>query len=415
MANPFLIFWETAGRMAPWLLLGFGLAGALSQLVSPETVARYLGRRGGKKAILWAVALGVPLPLCSCGVLPVAAGLRKMGASRGAAAAFLIATPQTGVDSFFATYSLLGGAFAVFRPLVAIITGLVGGVLLDTGETPPPEKNAPGAETPAAAEGVGGKILAALRYGYWQLLGNVAPALALGLALSAAILFCVPDGFFRDPRLGGDWVAFPVMLLIGIPMYVCSTGSIPVALSLVAKGVSPGAALVFLIVGPSLNGASLAVLGKMLGKAGTALYLAVIAAGAVAAGVLMNALAAAGLVALRGPAGPAGAPGAGALTAAAAVCGIILTALLAVHLLKRGITVLFGKKKIREGWTRVTVEGMRCDHCRTAVTKYLAGCPGVTAVESAGKKAFDVDGELPETLAQDLEGLGFTLAGTERG
>ena len=140
-------FWDTLLKMAPWLLFGFLVAGILSLFLTPEDVSKRLGRRAGWRAIVLAVLFGVPLPLCSCGVLPVAVGLRKRGAGKGATAAFLISTPQTGVDSFFATYSLLGWAFAIVRPVVAVITGMVGGLLVDRVDREPPQTMMAG-ETP---------------------------------------------------------------------------------------------------------------------------------------------------------------------------------------------------------------------------------------------------------------------------
>lgn len=405
-------FWETASKMAPWLLFGFLAAGLLSLFFTPETVSRHLGRRAGWRAIALAVLLGVPLPLCSCGVLPVAVGLRKGGAGKGATAAFLISTPQTGVDSFFATYALLGWAFALIRPLVALVTGVVGGLLVDRldREAPPPAVTARSAALGAAS--FAGRAAAALRYGFGTLFGNVAWALLAGLAISALILAFVPPSFFGEGALGSDWVAFPVMLLVGMPMYVCSTGSIPVALALMAKGVSPGAALVFLIVGPALNGASLTTLLRLLGRGCAAIHLAVVAAGAVAAGLALNALDAAwGVVPDFAAPGPAAAHGfAPAIQTAAAVA---LFALLAWHLAVRPLWEKFAAAKASPpaAARRVVVRGMRCDHCRGAVRDLLAAYPGVTAVRQAGPDAFDVEGgPLPGTLARDIAALGYTLA-----
>lgn len=404
-------FWDTARKMAPWLLFGFLAAGALSLFVTPEVVSRHLGRRAGWRAVALSVLLGVPLPLCSCGVLPVAVGLRKGGAGKGATAAFLISTPQTGIDSFFATYALLGWAFALIRPAVALVTGMVGGLLVDRLDREPPPAAAT-ARSEAAGAAVGGRLAAALRYGFGTLFGNVAWALLVGLLISALIVAFVPPSFFDEGALGSDWVAFPVMLLIGMPMYVCSTGSIPVALALMAKGISPGAALVFLIVGPALNGASLTTLLRLLGRGCAAVHLVVVAVGAVAAGLLLNAMDAAWGV-VPDLAAPTSAAAHGVGPAAQTAAAAALLALLAYHLVIKPIRSKTMDEPIPQAPSarRVVVKGMMCDHCRGAVRRLLAAYPGVTAVTQAGPDAFDVEGgPLPDTLARDIADLGYTLA-----
>lgn len=413
-------FWQTAQQMALWLLWGFLFAGVLSLFFTPERVEGLLGRRAGWRAVLWAVLLGVPLPLCSCGVLPVAAGLRKSGASKGATAGFLLATPQTGLDSIFATYALLGGLFAVTRPLVALLSGLTGGWLIEWLDaeatqvaTTKNTKSTKGgdAEATQAAQGVtlegrvvGGAagVLRVVNYAFC-LLGNVARPLALGLTISAAILaFVPPDGLVGE-WLAKDWIAFPVMLLVGLPLYVCSTASIPMALALMAKGLSPGAALIFLIAGPALNGASLTTLWALLGRRSAVLFLAVVALFAVGSGLALNALwggATAGSTAACCTGGAHG----------NADAAIVLLALLGYHLLLKPIWRKQHMKTAPTTGRRVVVKGMACDHCRGVVADRLRKYPGVTAVRSAGRDAFDVEGApLPETLAADLAELGFTL------
>ena len=242
-----------------------------------------MGGSSGFRGILRAVAIGVPLPICSCGVLPIAAGLRKHGAGKGPTAALLVSTPQTGIDSILATYALLGPVFAVARPLAAALTGIVGGVVVAAvgGED---AEAAAVEDAPPASHG--------LKAIYWQayrrLLGSVAKPLAIGLAISALVTVLVPDNFFADAFHGSDWIAMPVMALVGFPMYVCSTASIPIAASLVAKGVSPGAAFVFLMVGPAMNAMSLTTVSALVGRKAAAAYLAVIVAGAILCGMAVN-------------------------------------------------------------------------------------------------------------------------------
>ena len=396
-------------KMAPWLLFGFLAAGLLSLFFTPEFVNRHLGRRAGLRAIGLAVLLGVPLPLCSCGVLPVAVGLRKGGAGKGATAAFLLSTPQTGLDSFFATGSLLGGVFALTRPLIATLTGLVGGVAvdrLDREAALPLPVNAAGSK---AARFTPGRLLEAVRYGFGTLLGDVAPALALGLLISVLIQAFVPPTVFSESALGNDWIAFPVMLLVGMPMYVCSTASIPVALALMSKGLSPGAALVFLVVGPALNGASLATLLQLFGKRCMAVYLAVIAAGAVLGGVALNLIQRLwGILPDYADASCAGCHAEQEIWQVA--CAWLLAILLVWHLAVRPLAArLWRPRAASAGVRRLTVRGMHCDHCRGSVRALLERYPGVEKVVQASPEAFDVTGDLPETVAADIADLGFEL------
>ena len=331
-------------------------------------------------------------------------------------AAFLISTPQTGIDSFFATGSLLGWCFAFVRPLVATLTGLIGGVAVQTLDN---ESLIPAATPPPAATSQTsrlGKIGIALQYGYGTLLKSVAPALVIGLLISACIIVFVPDSLFHNTLLGNDWIAFPAMLLIGMPMYVCSTASIPVALALMAKGISPGAALIFLIVGPALNGASLTILLQLLGKKCMAIYLFTISVAAVLSGLALNALnATLGILPDYTATATTCCANTCSLTAVLRPgCAIILFILLAWHILFKHFLRAKSTSLATCGCSCagriVIVKKMRCDHCRGAVLNLLKSYPNVTEVIPVDNESFRVKGQLPETLASDIQKLGFELA-----
>ena len=283
MKDILFAFVHVFAMMAPWLVFGFLMAGIIAVWIPRNWVNRMMGGCSGFGGILRAVAIGVPLPICSCGVLPIAAGLRKHGAGKGPTAALLVSTPQTGIDSILATYALMGPVFAVARPLAAVLTGIVGGVAVAAvgGEY---AESAAVEDTPAAARG----IKAIFWQAYRRLLGSVAKPLAVGLAISALVTVLVPDNFFAETFHGNDWIAMPVMALVGFPMYVCSTASIPIAASLVAKGVSPGAAFVFLMVGPAMNAMSLTTVAALFGRKATVAYVAVIVFGAILCGMAIN-------------------------------------------------------------------------------------------------------------------------------
>lgn len=283
MKELLLSFVHVFAMMAPWLVFGFLMAGIIAVWIPRSWVNRMMGGSSGLGGILRAVAIGVPLPICSCGVLPIAAGLRKHGAGKGPTAALLVSTPQTGVDSILATYALMGPVFAVARPVAAALTGIVGGMVVSAvgGED---AGNVAVEEAPAASRG----FKAIWFQAYRRLLGSVAKPLAIGLAISALVTVLVPDNFFAEAFRGNDWLAMPVMALVGFPMYVCSTASIPIAASLILKGVSPGAAFVFLMVGPAMNAMSLTTVSALVGRKAAIAYLLTILVGAILCGVVIN-------------------------------------------------------------------------------------------------------------------------------
>lgn len=285
-------FGATVMEMSPYLLFGFFMAGLLSVLVSQRMVERHLGGRG-----FWplfkASLFGVPLPLCSCSVIPVSMSLRKHGASKGATIAFLLSTPQTGVDSILVTLSLLGPVFAIFRPFAALATGLVGGTLVDIfghaggTESQPPEK----CTDECCSHKQPSRVIRGLKYGFVTLPRDIGRAMLIGLAVAAFISALVPDDFFAE-KLGTGIFAMVVMMLLGIPVYVCATASVPVAAAMIMKGLSPGAALVFLMTGPATNAASFVTIWKVLGRSTALIYIAAVAGCALASGILLDYIAA---------------------------------------------------------------------------------------------------------------------------
>lgn len=280
--------WLVLLDAAPYLILGFLIAGLLHAFLPPGTVAAHLGR-GRFAPILKASLWGIPLPLCSCGVLPAALGLRSKGASKGAVFSFLVSTPETGVDSIAVSYGLLGPVLTVARPLAALGTAFLAGVLeLWFGK----EEKVPAPKADFASiatrRGLAASVKEGLAFAFGDFYRGVVPWLALGLVAAGAVTALVPDGWI-EAHLAGPW-AMPVALAAGIPLYVCATASTPIAAALLAKGLSPGAALVFLLSGPATNAASITVLARTFGVAATARYLGAIAAGSLAAGFALDAL-----------------------------------------------------------------------------------------------------------------------------
>ncbi|MFA7692265.1 MAG: SO_0444 family Cu/Zn efflux transporter [Candidatus Hydrogenedentales bacterium] len=291
-----------AGQMSLYLLFGFLVAGFLYILAPSTWIQRHLGGKGFIP-VLKSVALGVPLPLCSCGVIPVMASIRKQGAGKGASTGFLIATPQTGVDSILATWGMLGPVMGIIRPLLALVTGLTGGILTTIFDREEESTATHEGEEETTASCCAVKPVAdtvektsflrsipeAFRYGLETLPRDIARPLVVGIILAGMISALLPSGLLK-PYIGGGFLSMVVMTVIGIPLYVCATASIPVALGFIHLGASPGAALAFLIAGPATNAAAIATVWKMLGRRVTYIYLFTVATGAIISGLFYDAL-----------------------------------------------------------------------------------------------------------------------------
>ncbi len=283
-------FWDTVAEMSPYLLFGFLVAGILSVLVSQKFVERHLGG-GGVWPLLKASLFGIPLPLCSCGVIPVSMSLYKHGASKGSTISFLLSTPQTGVDSIFVTLSLLGPVFAIFRPVVALVTGFVGGSVVNIFSEVSKDENRPSAKcTDECCEhsDTKRKIIRGLKFGFITLPRDIGKAMFVGLVIAAIISAVVPDDFLAEELLGTGIFAMVVMMFLGIPIYVCATASVPVAAALILKGLTPGAALVFLITGPATNAAGFTTIWKVLGRRTAIVYILTVMVCALGAGLLLD-------------------------------------------------------------------------------------------------------------------------------
>jgi uncharacterized membrane protein YraQ (UPF0718 family) len=286
---------------APWLVLGFGLAGLSKVFIdSDKWLGRGLARKGLPGAAL-AALVGAPLPLCSCSVLPAAIGLRRQGASRASTASFLVSVPETDVVSVMITWGLLGPIMAIARPVAAIFTALGTGWMVETF-APEPEK-APDAEAPesccappepepesccAPAEPKQRPVWRrALDYGYVEFLDDMSGPLLVGILL-AGLVGAAAASLDLERYFGVPIAGYLVALAVGIPTYVCATASTPVAVGMLAAGMSPGAVLVFLLAGPATNVASFVVLGRELGRRGLLVYLLAIAVGSVAFGLVFD-------------------------------------------------------------------------------------------------------------------------------
>lgn len=377
-------------EMSPYILLGFLIAGVMHAFIPQKTFARHLSGTG-LKAVVKSALVGIPLPLCSCGVLPTAIAMHRNGASKAASTSFLIATPQTGVDSIAATASLLGPAFAVIRPIAALITAILGGVAVGKSERDEAASIVAAAanDTEKTAEkNWKEKCLDALQYGYIDLVGSIGGWLVAGLVIAAWITVYVPADFFSI--LGSKPIySMIAVLIIAIPMYVCATGSIPIALSLMLKGLSPGTALVLLMAGSAANFASFTLIAKEMGRKSAVIYLISIITGAIAFGLAIDYLLPArwfSPVTLQEVAGhdirfelfPT-------------LCSALLAALLVFSFIKRHKN---NPITVSEMTKEYTIVGMNCPHCQATVTNSIRSVSGVRQVSvdlSTGKAT--VEGE----------------------
>ncbi len=377
--------WVVTGQMAPYLLLGLILSGILSVFISPAWVEKHLGT-GKISSIVKATLLGVPLPLCSCGVIPVAASIRRSGASKGATTAFLISTPQTGVDSIFATYGLLGPFFAIFRPLAALITGIIGGIgvsILDSDDLRKTEGDQ-SINHLHVEEGRFGKIRAALKYGLVTLPGDIAKALIVGIILAGVIsTFVSPD--FVSKYINNYHLTMFMMLFLGIPIYVCSTSSIPIALGFMHIGITPGAAFVFLISGPATNAAAISVIWKVLGRKSALIYIFTVIIGALLGGYSFDMLQNSFSISQK-----LTAPCHVELSTPELVSAVLLIAVLSYSLFIKAkrepcssCSGDVGDSCSNDSFKTVSVKigGMTCGHCVNAVERAILSTKGVSKAQ----------------------------------
>lgn len=359
-----LATWDVMVDLAPWLLLGAAAAGLLHVLVPGDLIQRHLtGRWGVVKAVLF----GVPLPLCSCGVIPAGIGLKRDGASDGASVAFLVATPQTGVDSILVSAGMLGWPFALFKVGAAAVTGVVAGWLTDRVSD-----GTQVVEASASAPSTGPWWRRALIHAD-DVLASIWGWLAVGVLVSAALTVWVPPNALAETPWASGLLAGVAVLFLSLPLYVCATASVPVAAGLLHAGLPPSAALVFLMAGPASNVATLGAVYRTFGGRVLGVYLSTVAVGSLGLGWLFDAVLPA--------AGSHGAHLHGGVWDDLAA--VVLTALL----------VRYAWLDLRARWApaidagsegevqELEVGGMTCQGCVRKLDSAVRGVPGVQAAE----------------------------------
>ncbi len=404
-------------EMAPYLFLGLIFVGILHIYISKQFVASQLG-----KANIWSVikasVLGVPLPLCSCGVIPTAVFMHKNGARKGSVVSFLISTPQTGVDSIIATYGMLGPIFAIFRPFAAFLMGILGGGIIHFFEKRGALKDqiaiddvsdatcdAPLAISQSA---FWNKINKFGRYAFKEFLDDISIQFGIGIVIAGIITFALPDDIASIFGTSSNLIAMLAVILIGVPMYICATASIPIALALIMKGFSPGVAFVFLAVGPATNAATIAILQKVLGKKMTIFYLLVLVILSLLAGFALDAI----YTAYEFPL-PTEMHRHSSHLLITPTVKYILSAVFLILLLMSYYRKIKGKAKMKqsEDTTVIHVSGMTCNHCvanvKSAAEK-IQGVEGVDVNLDSGKVSIEGDFDI-EKVKKAIEATGYDV------
>lgn len=419
-----------SNEMSPYLLLGFLIAGILHVTIDKDKIVKYLGENSLKSA-LYAAIIGIPLPLCSCGVIPTGVSFYKEGASKSATVSFLISTPQTGVDSILVTYSMLGLPFAIIRPIVALFSGLLGGIL--TTFTSEKEKPTPatladasftidhsmlntspdscGCENECKTKKTNNKFIEIFRYAFIDFMEDIAKWLLIGLLLAALISIAIPDDFFT--MINSSFLGILIILIASIPLYICATSSVPLAAVLLLKGLSPGAVLVFLMAGPATNIATITVLSKSIGKRATISYLATIIFSAIIFGLFIDSFLPPEWFAINSNTHMDHEHS--LLPAWLEISSTIILMGTLVNALFKKYNILWYNRKTMdttENSILLQVEGMTCNHCKTSVEKQMLKQKNVDSVTvdlSSGKvtvvgKKIDVS-----KLEIEIESLGYSV------
>jgi uncharacterized membrane protein YraQ (UPF0718 family)/copper chaperone CopZ len=400
LINILIEVWRLLLIVSPWLLIGLLIAGIIHSFIGEEFIRRNLGG-SGFIPILKSTLFGIPLPVCSCGVIPIAAGLRKDGASKASTMAFLVSTPTTGIDSIFVTYAFLGSIYMIARPLAALIAGLLIGILIYSSE----KETAPGVSDHGIHSHISlsERIKQSLYYGFRILPQDLGKTLLFGIILGGLLTALVPQDI-ASVYLSNPFIAYPLMLIISVPLYVCAIGAVPIAAALLTKGLVPGAALAFLIAGPATNTITLAFVGKKMGKKVLILYLISIVSIAIVFGILLDVITSGIEIKQMLSSG-------GKLPyVLQLVCSILLLIIIFLNFIKR-------KRKEVEMDYSFLVPNMTCKHCQMTIEQALKKVPGIKKVEVyLDEKLVKVDGDIDEeAVVKEIEKAGYNVKRLKQG
>ena len=385
--------WGLLNELSLFLLVGFLLAGVLNFFVTDQFIKDNLSGRGIIN-IIKATLIGIPIPLCSCGVIPVAMSLYKKGASKSSITSFLISTPQTGVDSLMVTYAMLGPIFMIVRPITSLITGIFGGVLVKLADNEPPEESSICKHEKKTFRDI-------FNYGFNTLPQDIAKPLLMGIFIASLISIYFPQNiltsFTKNP------FELLLVLTIAISTYVCATASIPIVLALINSGLSVGAGLVFLMAGPVTNMATIGTVYKVLGKKVVSIYVSSVIIMSLIFGYVLNIYDSNIRTVLPEAIGHHHHIG-------------LLNYIGSVFLLLILLNAIFKpfEKKIKGSDldTKINVSGMTCNHCTQSVTDAVLSIENVSDVNidlDSGNVFISGENINMEKLYQAIEKIGFKI------
>lgn len=400
-------------EMAPYLLLGFLFAGILKVFFPKRIIKKYIGG-SDFRSVVNASILGVPLPLCSCGVLPTGISFYKNGASRGSTVSFLVSTPQTGVDSIIATYAMLGLPLAILRPIIALFSGIMGGALtnyvgnsIDQAEHLKQERE----------EKQDRSVREMFRYGFVEMVQDISKWLIIGFLIAAFLSVLIPDDFFTE-TITNEYLSMLMILVASIPLYVCATGSIPIAAVLLMKGLSPGAAIVFLMAGPATNAATMAVINNSMGRKTFYMYMISIIGGALLFGVLVNELIPRDWIMGAIPNLHHGHAHEETswfkLASGILLVGLVINGYVQKYIENRSVKTDNEKFNAMKMIQVYNVEGMTCNHCKATVENGIRELDekGDIFADPSGNELRIANADIPEEeIKKKVESLGYVFKG----
>ncbi|MCD4792024.1 MAG: permease [Bacteroidales bacterium] len=403
-------FINLCNEMSPYLLLGFIFAGILHVYIKKEKTVKYLGKKN-LRSVINAALIGIPLPLCSCGVIPTGVSFSKNGAAKGASVSFLISTPQTGVDSILVTYSMLGLPFAVVRPIIAFFTGIFGGGLTNMVDKAEYTKTTSGLSNENQSQT---KFKRFLNYAFVEFLQDISKWLLIGLALAALISVVIPDDFFTT-YINSPLINMLIVLAASIPLYVCATGSVPIAAVLLMKGLSPGAALVFLMAGPATNIATMTVIGNSMGRKTLITYLISIIGGAIFFGLIIDYLFPSdfftSFIISGDHSGSHILPHWFMITSSIVLGLLIINGYIRKYFIKpKSLNTDTDNMKT----IKIKVTGMTCNHCKMSVETNLKKIDGLNVINAdVSNEEVEIIGEQVDLkkVEETVKGLGYEYGG----
>ena len=401
-------FWSLCVETAPYLLLGMFFSGLIYIFIDSKFILKHIGSKS-LSSILKSTLMGIPIPLCSCGVIPVASTIRNSGASKGSTVSFLVSTPQTGIDSIFMTYGMMGPVFAIFRPFAAFISGIISGIVVNRFDD---ESHNHVSENYSKQEKVNliERLKIGFNYGFIVLPSDILVPLLQGLSIAALISIVIPPDFIASYFSDSKYLVFILMLFISLPIYVCATASVPIAVALMAKGVSAGAVFVFLMAGPATNASSIAVVKKILGKKVMFLYLFLVATISIFFGIVFDLFLKAELpISFHHHSHDNG------QNYFSTILAISFILLMINAYFKKGRTINMTNSSENTKFNdklSLIVKGMTCSHCKQSVENGLGNIAEVenTIVNlETGQVIIQGDKLNKDTITTTIENLGFSI------